>query len=713
MRFCLASAPTIAEFPDLDPIASEDSPRIPLGVLSLAAELARSGIVPEIVDVDRLNAEWRRGRVPAGDFASHAVAHLASMDVDVYGLSTLCGSYPLTLRIASALKRARPACPIVLGGPQATATAAETLAAFPAVDVVVRGEGERTLPPLLEALQGAQDLSTITGLTFRSADGIRRTADAALLQDLDSLALPDYGPYLAGARFGSVSLEVGRGCPCACTFCSTSLFFGRRFRMKSPARIVADMLALHRRFGARTFDLVHDNFTADRRRVTAFCEAVSSAAPRFTWTCSSRADALDEELVERMQAAGCQALFLGIESGSEAIQRSANKRLDLPQARALVRDLSRRGIQSTLSFITGFPDETLDDLRETVSFFIDALRQDHLEPQISILSPLAGTPLYLRHRRELVREGPLSDMAFQGEALDPADRSLIERHPDVFSSFYSVPTRSLDREELGELRTFLLRARFAVRWLLVAAAQLEGGGVEAFRAFRSWRRERGGGACLPRNDPSGDGLRVEFVRFAREDLMVRHPAARRALRALSSYYAAVGRRSRAAPPRRRAAAGPCLARNVFLTRIRCDGAALIHCLRNGGELSEVPNRPSVLVTRELPSLDRLVRITDEAAELLRLCDGTRTVSSIADEFRRRHRMVGGIAAEEAARYGLELFRRKRLVIWQRGVRRAAPGALAAPRAAGGRRPRPSRPSAPGPGPCAPRHAGRGARASGP
>lgn len=709
MRVCLASAPTIAEFRDLDPIAREDTPRIPLGVLSLAGELERAGIRPEVVDLDLLYAAWRPAHPRTHGFARHAIDRLARCDADVFGLSTICSSYPLTLRIATALKELRPGCRIVLGGPQATATAEETLAAFPAVDVVVRGEGERVVPELLRALADSRPLSGVPGIHFRTRDGVERTPDAALLDDLDALALPAYRPYLEARRHHTVPLEVGRGCPYSCTFCSTSRFFGRRFRMKSPQRIVEDMLSLLRSFGARRFDLVHDNFTADRRRVVAFCEAVSSAAARFAWTCSSRTDTLDDDLVEVMRRAGCRGVFLGVESGSEAIQRSTRKRLDLRGARALVLGLSRRRLLSTLSFITGFPDETREDLRRTVSFFVDSLRHDFLEPQISMLSPLAGTPLHARHRHELVRDEIVSDMAFQGEEQDPRDRALIDRHPDVFSSFYSVPTRWTDRAELDELHAFLIQARFALRWLLVAAARLEGDGLEAFRAFRSWRKARNPGRRAPLGPSPDRGLQGDFVRFVRQDLARRHPAAAHALRALARYYADVRRRA----PSARAGAGPVRAGNVRLTAVGCDGAALIRCLRSGGDLAGVPRRRSVLVTRQLPSHDQLVAVTEEAAEILVLCDGTRDVDGIARAFRRRHPVVGGVPAGLVVRFGLELFRRRRLVTWPRAGRRAGPAAPSSPPGAGGRRPRPSIARAPGRAPPARRRGGRAGRASGP
>jgi radical SAM family protein/B12 binding protein len=663
MRVCLASAPTVAEFADLEHLEVEDAPRIPLGVLSLASTLRRGGVEPAMVELDTLYAGWRatcRGR---GDFARHAAHELAGRDADVYGLSTICSSYPLTLRIAAALKEERPGCRVVLGGPQASASAEETLAAFPCVDVVARGEGEPVLPALLDALASSRELSSVPGITWRSPRGIERTRDAGLVEDLDALPLPAYDLYPPLRRGAAIPLEVGRGCPFSCTFCSTSLFFGRTFRMRSPARVVEDMLGLHRTFGARRFDLVHDNFTVDRRRVVAFCEAVLASHSRFTWTCSSRTDTVDDELLDLMCRAGCRGIFFGVESGSEAMQRAIHKRLDLGRARTRIRRASRRRIRTTVSFITGFPEESREDQRRTVAFFMDTLRLDLQEPQISLLSPLTGTPLHDRHRDELVGGAFMSGMAFQGEDQDRADAALIALHPRIFSSFYAVPTRRLDLEENYELCQFLNNARHDLRWLLVASAQVEGDGLDAFLAFRTVRSIAG-----PRTSAAitayyrSRAFRREFVRFVGEDLARRHRPAAHALRALARYYGSLLRRRSAPRASPRPRLRPIRARNVSLTTIGCDGAALVRCLRTAGDLSLVPRRRSTLVTVEKPTHDEIVQVGDEAAELLRLCDGTRDARAVAREFRRRRPRVRGVPGDAAAAYALALFRRRRLVV---------------------------------------------------
>ncbi len=682
MRVCLVSAPTLAEFDDLARLRDDVVQRVPLGVLALASALERGGLRPVVVDLDTLYANLRAASGRRGDFARHAAEDLAGRDAEVYGFGTLCGSYPLTLRITAALRELRPGCRIVLGGPQATATAGETLAAFPAVDVVARGEGETVLPALLDALASSRDLSSVRGISHQTGAGVAHTPDAPPLEDLDLLPVPAYHLHPKLRRAESLPVEVGRGCPFSCTFCSTSRFFGRRFRLKSPGRIVEEMLALRRTYGTRSFELVHDNLTVDRRRVVAFCEAVSSCGERLTWSCSSRTDTLDDNLIDLMGKAGCSGIFCGVESGSAAIQRRIRKRLDLQAARDRLRRVSRRRIPAAVAFITGFPEETREDLRDTVGSFVDALRFDYLEPQISLLSPLAGTLILERHRHELLRDGVVSDMAFQGESLDYADRELIGRYPAIFSSYWSVPTPWLDRRDLCELRAFLLNARFDLRWLLVAAAQAAGSGMAAYRGFRAWRPRAEGGRS-PRALAAyyrSPAFRQDFIRFIRKDLSGRCGASGHALRALAGYYDSLHRWSPAPVASRRgrpSSAAPSLAPDVRLARLSCDGAALLRCLRRGGDLARVPRRASTLVTRLRRGRHEILRVSEEAADLLELCDGTRDARAVSRAFRRLHREVGGVPAETACAVGLAMLRRRGLLAplppaSEKATRRPAP-----------------------------------------
>jgi radical SAM superfamily enzyme YgiQ (UPF0313 family) len=677
MKFCLVSAATINEFRFDELNSDEDEKeRVPLGVLCLASVLESKGIATDVVDLDRLFSAWLardNGDCENRDFSAYVAARLASTDLRFFGFSSICSSYPLTLRIAAALKRLRPDVHITLGGPQATAAGEETLDAFPSVDVVVRGEGEMVLPTLLGTLAAREDLRSVPGIAFRRSGDIVRNPDSPLLTDLDSLPMPAFHllPYLK--EYSALPLEVGRGCPFSCTFCSTSQFFRHAFRMKSVERVVEQLLYLREEYDVTAFGLVQDNFTVSRDRVIDFCETLLSMGARITWTCGARTDCIDDELLDLMRRAGCRGIFFGVESGSDRMQKLIRKGLDIEAAAERSRHANRRRIRAAVSLIIGFPEETMDDLRKTVRFFVDGLRYDYVEPQLTLLSPLTGTPIHLRHKHQLILDDIISDMAFQGLDRDAREWDLIAAHPAVFSSYYSIPTLWLDRRYLHELRHFLLSTRFDFRWLLVAIHQIAGDLLQPFESWQAWRaafgRVKGDDGLAAYY--SGPVFRQDFLAFVREKLTKEYPAVAHVLLALVEYLESLESDGggTGVPPGSTELPGtlkdlrsfPVRAAGVHVTRLDVDLSRIVRCLRRRGRLSKIPRQKSTLVTRIKMGRTEIRQLSPESAEVLELCDGRRDVQAVSDAFSGAGQSLKGVPRSTACLVGLELLRQQGLI----------------------------------------------------
>lgn len=488
MRICLSTAPILAEFRTNEEIESQSVQNITadpqLGILSLAAVLEERGDFVRIVDLDR---SYLRTLSNGRDFAEAAAEEIAATEAQVYGFSSICSSYPSTLRIAKALKAIQPHSIVLLGGPQATVVDIPTLEAFPFIDMVLRGEAEQTLPALLDQLQGMSDLEQVPGLTYRIGSQIRRTDNAPLIKDLDELPLPAYHliELLPGTRVAS--LELGRGCPFACTFCSTNDFFRRNFRLHSPQRMLDHMRQMAVRYGVRKFQLVHDMFTVDRKRVMEFCHAMLASGEGFIWTCSARTDCVDEPLLELMFRAGCRGVFFGVEVGSDKMQKIIDKGLDLRQSKDVIDAAERIGISTTVSLITGFPEETWDDVRQTMDIFLHSLGCASAFPQLNVLAPLAETPLYSKYQHQLVLDELCSVMSHQGLDQHQADLQLIRNYPVIFPNFYLLPMPHMDRSAILELREFSLAISVRLRWISVALHQSSS---DTLDLFLNWRDRR-------------------------------------------------------------------------------------------------------------------------------------------------------------------------------------------------------------------------------
>lgn len=683
MRVCLISAPTANQFSSRA-VDEMEAARImgelaPVGILSLAAVLEAKGLQPEVVDLNRVYYDWLQQSIRSNaeaDFCSFAGSYFAARDFDFFGFSTVCSSYPVTLRIAAEVKRAHPKSVVVLGGPQASVVDVSTLRAYPSIDLVVRGEAEHTLPVLVDALSGGGALDAVPGITFRQQNEIVRNPAAPLVADLDALPFPAFHLFPDVRHCRHFPLELGRGCPFSCTFCSTNDFFRRNFRLKSPAQMIADMRRVKQTYGINSFELVHDMFTVDRKRVVAFCEALLESKEAFIWGCSARTDCVDEELIALMSKAGCRGIFFGIETGSRRMQKIIDKGLELNDSAERVRSCDKFKINTAVSLMAGFPDETMDDLRDTAAFFVDSLRYDHADPQLSILAPLAGTPISTQHKDALVLNDDVADMSYRGWRQEIEDHAMIAGHPEIFSSFYSAPLPHLDREFLKELRDFLLSGMRAFRRLLLGLHQDSGNVVDVFQQWQQWRRENG------IHFSSGDRTAyyaqpqfpADFLRFVRLHYI---PASNAplAITALAEYEAALLAGDSGYEQEQVSADNPNesedllspdsrlrLLPGVKVIKLPADYQEIVRRLRHRSPLHDVPSLPVKLAIRKVPAGTPEVRqLTPLSAELLDLCEDGFTVQEITGEFLLRNIEIPGVPANKACLAGIEILRQQGLI----------------------------------------------------
>jgi radical SAM superfamily enzyme YgiQ (UPF0313 family) len=643
MKFCVVSAPTATDFEDPADAQSsavrQPAGATPLGLLALAAVLDANGSSPGLVNLNSCYYDYlASGGEGVGSFAPWAANVILSTKADVYGFSSISSSYPTSLRIAECVKRLQPECVIVFGGPQASVVDVPTLATFPFVDYILRGEADETLPLFLSELAGARDFPSVPGLTWRSPFGPVRNVNAAPIHDLDALPLPAF--HLTGelADATSAHLEIGRGCPFACTFCSTNDFFRRKFRLKSPQRMLLDMRTVASTWGIRAFELTHDMFTVDRHKVVEFCECMLASGEDFTWSCSARTDCVDEELLELMARAGCRGMFFGVEAGSQRMQRIIDKDLDVQRAREMISIAEQCGIETTVSLITGFPEETWDDVRESVNMYMHSLRHTHSSPQLNLLAALAETPIHAKYRDQLTLEELCSDVGHQGRTQNALDRELIRKYPDIFPNFYLLPVPNLDREYLLELREFLLMGPLRLRWLMVALHQTTSG---MFDVFSGWRQHRmrlhlGLHGWELRTYYMLAETTAEFVRFVlrefREPLSSPVECLARLYEALTEVKAVDTR----APEGELTAQWtdtniPVLDANIYVVQLDWDIQRVIESLKRGDPVNSVDRSPRYFRTQAAEDDARVVETTPLLAAALLACNGTNTVADFVDE----------------------------------------------------------------------------------
>jgi len=272
-------------------------------------------------------------------------------------------------------------------------------------DFAIVGEPEETLSDLADYLRAGEGKppSAIPGLCFLSNGTIQRTEPRPFLPRLDDLPFPAwdlvnldaYRMPIRETPFGVV--EVARGCPYPCIFCTARLYHGRKGRYKSPERILEEIRILRERSGVRDFLFLADTFNLDRQFVIQLCQRIVSDSPGISWVSNSRVDRFDEEMASWMKRAGCWLVSFGIESSRPEVLEKAGKGQKDKDASRAVSLAKNAGIMTYGYYIFGLPGESRKSLLDT---FRLARRLDTDFANFYTATPFPGTDLYRQAKKE-------------------------------------------------------------------------------------------------------------------------------------------------------------------------------------------------------------------------------------------------------------------------------------------------------------------------
>lgn len=381
--------------------------RPPLGIGFLISVLREAGHTVSFID---------NYLEPTGFPAS---GYLQQHDVDIVGIhaNTIC--YRDTRRMLNELQSLRERGDwqgkIVVGGPH-TSAAPETIPDF--VDHIVLGEGEQAILDIVDGTAA-------------------RVIKAPMIEDLDSLPRPAYDvfarlPYHYTAEWLPVepvfTMNTSRGCPYHCTFCSVGSIWGRRYKCFSADRVLDDIQYLVREHNAKGIYFREDNFTANHKRVTEFCEQLIRKGIQIKWMCETRVDSLSRELLELMQRSGCTGLYLGLESGSQRLLDFMKKGITLEQSENVIRWCNGLGIHTLASFIVGVPTETEEERQITIDF------AKLLTPTTAGFNIFVGIP-----------RSPLYDYVLKNQLytyIDDVGLVYLPGHDDLVDQFYGGDPRA-------------------------------------------------------------------------------------------------------------------------------------------------------------------------------------------------------------------------------------------------------------------------------
>ncbi len=378
MGICLILPPSES---DVKRVLEVTSP--PLGLAYLASILREEHEV-EIIDaifLDYTLADVKR--------------RLEASMPDVVGITSVTSTIYNAYDVARVAKEVNRNCIVVVGGPHATFMAKQILEECPFIDIVVKGEGERTMKQLIDALNEGRNIKEIKGIAFRTDSGIVDNVPMPLIKNLDEIPFPsrDLLPlekYNVN-RTIYTTMITSRGCPFNCIFCSSARIFGNKWRGRSPENVVAEIKDIVDNYRIKNIEFLDDTFTLNKERVARICDNIIGNGLDVLWSASSRVNIITKKLAEKMKRAGCQAIYLGIESGCQRILDTINKGISLEQTRKAVKIVKKAGMQTAGSFIIGIPGETAECIKKTIKF---AKNIGIDFAQFTVLTPYPGTAIF-------------------------------------------------------------------------------------------------------------------------------------------------------------------------------------------------------------------------------------------------------------------------------------------------------------------------------
>lgn len=360
----------------------------PIGLAYIASVLRKEGYNVKCIDAFKLKWESLRSRI-------------GEMEPDIVGIGCWTIGRGQAFEISRIVRKCSPKSKIIMGGHHATFFVKQILKAGYA-DFIVLGEGEETIVELIRTFEDKVDFSTIKGIAYRNdSNDTIINPHRPLISDLDTLPFPCYDDFdlddyegLPWTGRRAIGIITSRGCPFNCNYCSSTQFWTRRWRYRSPENVLSEIEYLYNNLRVRAIVVYDDNFTTNKNRAVAICKGIIERKLDLTWAVSANVRTVDQEILAWMGRAGCREIRYGVESGSPVILKSLNKAQTIDQIKDAFRWTREAEIRPHAYLMVGCPGETSETIKATVNLMREiAPRQ---RPSAGLLWILPETEIYER-----------------------------------------------------------------------------------------------------------------------------------------------------------------------------------------------------------------------------------------------------------------------------------------------------------------------------
>jgi len=361
-----------------------------LGLSSITAYARQQGINAAIIDL-RLShhgiedtLEWIKKNNPV-----------------LVGITAFTTEITAANIIAGMIKEVFPQLPVIVGGPHPSQIPGETLSEFKNIDIVVIGEGEKTIVELVQIFESnkTEEISNVQGIAFRNNGEIIINQARQPIEDIDSLPFPAWDLFELKYYNKIFPISTSRGCPYRCYFCSPN-YLGKKIRIKQYNNIVNEISWLVDKYGAEHIQFADATMGLLKDEAILLCEEIIKRElnKKISWDCEIRADSVNMTLLGKMKEAGCGFVAFGVESGNEFFLKEIIKKGETKdQIKNAVNMSQKAGLKVRCFFILGHYTETVETIKETIKFALE-LNPDALS--FGLMVPNPGTEF-----RKLAEEG--------------------------------------------------------------------------------------------------------------------------------------------------------------------------------------------------------------------------------------------------------------------------------------------------------------------
>ena len=370
-----------------------DTLPIPWSLLYVGSSLVNSGYSVKVID-ELIHPHWQ-----------DLILEELKQKPMFMGVTSMTGKQiKYGLKFSSFVKK-HSRTPLVWGGIHPSIFPQQTLRGEN-IDFAVIGEGEETIIEFAKFLEGNQKIEKIKGLGFKNKNSIHVNEERPFIRLKNFFrlhySLIDVERYI-GRRFGaqrSFELCTSRGCPHRCSFCYCRSYHKSTWRSMSIDHIFDDLREIIEKYQIDGLTWREDNFFVSKKRVEMIAERIIREKISINWHADCRIDYVDnydDSFIDLLKRSGCHTLTLGVESGSDMILKHINKGINREQVLRVKEKLSKHGIFQNYHFMLGFPNETKEDVHQTISLMHSLMKKNKYFSHIygpSLYTPYPDTALY-------------------------------------------------------------------------------------------------------------------------------------------------------------------------------------------------------------------------------------------------------------------------------------------------------------------------------